>query len=170
VQIFDNDGTGQFSKGQTIGTPENPIPEGTAIVSADFNHDGIDDLAVACQNPGLVFILTGVGPGHFAIEGPPVYVGRTSFTLTVANVHGDPDHPDLAVVNTGGNSVSVMYNTSDPTKPYLPPRFVASREFRPTQSVNGQLVPLILGPSGSPPGCSGTDCRSLQPAIASTTW
>jgi VCBS repeat protein len=81
-----------------------------SVVAADFNGDGIMDLALADAHGGAVSILLGLGSGDFGL---PVSfgVGIEPSALAVADFNGD-GKPDLAVANGGSGNVSVMTNTS----------------------------------------------------------
>jgi hypothetical protein len=78
----------------------------SAIVSADFNHDGKLDLAIANSSDNTVTILWGNGQGGF---GTPLTlpVGANPTLLAVADFNGD-GIPDIAVGNAGSNSISIF--------------------------------------------------------------
>jgi hypothetical protein len=86
----------------TVGT--NP----SALVVADFNGDGFDDLALANSGSGNVTVLLGNGTGGFTVPlGSPFTVGTTPSALVVADFNGD-GKPDLAVANVGSSNVTVL--------------------------------------------------------------
>jgi len=84
-----------------------------SVAVADFDGDGILDLAVAEANsfsstaPGTIDLLIGKGDGTFE---PPVTfaVGPSSVTVVAADLNGD-GKPDLAVADQSG-SVSILLN------------------------------------------------------------
>jgi len=94
----------------------NPYP--TGMVTGDFNHDGIPDLAmtvcgdVNCATTGSVQVLIGKGDGTFIlgnvyIAGP---IGTTADTMASGDFNNDGT-PDVVVVNNGINTfgdVSVL--------------------------------------------------------------
>jgi FG-GAP-like repeat len=91
------------------------------VLSADFNADGIADLAVANagHNPGesgSVFIFLGKGNGAF--EAKTSYVtGSASHSLALGDLNGD-GKIDMAVLNSSydfGGSVSVLFGNGDGT-------------------------------------------------------
>ncbi len=88
--------------GGVFGTgPANPIPaSSTALVAADFDGDGITDLAAG--GTGGVFILTGLGGGRFAVRPTPT---GPSTALVAADFNGD-GRPDLASLTTAQILVS----------------------------------------------------------------
>jgi hypothetical protein len=67
VRIFDNDGTGDLSESQTLGTSPNSEPNG--IAAGDFDKDRDTDLVVALSGHGAVRLLENEGEAGFD-EGP----------------------------------------------------------------------------------------------------
>ena len=96
------------------------------VVSADFNGDGIPDLAVldACSpNPdcgaknGVVTTLLGNGNGTFTATATTPAGGYDPYGIVVGDFNGD-GIPDLAVVNDGssaGGTVTVLLGNGDGT-------------------------------------------------------
>ncbi|MFZ0419023.1 MAG: Ig-like domain repeat protein [Candidatus Sulfotelmatobacter sp.] len=101
---------------------ESPLAENSAhfVVSADFNHDGIPDLAVVSRTvSGTVSVFIGIGNGTF--QSPLDYsVGVNPQAIAVADVNGDGE-PDLIVTNECADeecahgSVSVLLGIGDGT-------------------------------------------------------
>jgi hypothetical protein len=107
-------GSGRFG-------PPRDFPAGLRpyhVVAADFDHDGILDLAVANYGNARVSILrglgvAGVGDGTFAA--PVQYAtGSTPFHLATGDLDQDGS-ADLVVVNNNAGSVSVLRNAGDGT-------------------------------------------------------
>ena len=82
----------------------------TSIAIADFNQDGLPDLAVTATGDNSFALLLGAGGGLFnaPIEVP---VGTTPDSAATADFNGD-GLPDLAISNFGSNSVSVILDSS----------------------------------------------------------
>ena len=112
VSILLGDGAGNFTtfSGSTVsvgsGTTSNPF----SIAVGDFNGDGNLDLAVANFGDGTVSILLGDGTGFFhPAPTPIVTVGRGPYSIAVGDFTGD-GVLDLAVANSGDNTVSILVN------------------------------------------------------------
>jgi hypothetical protein len=78
---------------------------------ADFNHDGITDLAVAntYSYTGQIGILLGNGDGSF--QAVHSYASGGASAVAVGNFNGD-GFPDLAVA-AGRQGVTVLLNAAD---------------------------------------------------------
>ena len=98
--------------------PQHPFATGSgpnSVSMGDFNGDGKPDLAVV--NGGSVSVsvlLNTTAPG----ASTPTFVPQTQFTtgrgpnsVSIGDINGD-GRPDLAIVNFGSNSVSVLLNTT----------------------------------------------------------
>jgi hypothetical protein len=88
IHIGNGDGT--FHDGVTLNIPSDP----SVIVTADFNNDGIPDLAIG--DDGKIGIFDGVGNGTFNLAGS-VSVGGMPIGLLTADFNGDGNN-DLAMV------------------------------------------------------------------------
>gem|GEM_PF-595053 len=104
-RIFSGDGTGNFSLSTTLGFSF------TAVEVADFDEDGLDDLAVI-ENDSVV-IYTSDGLKGFA-KVSEVYVGLDVFDLSSLvtgidiNLDGHVDLVAAAAQNTGENDSTVV--------------------------------------------------------------
>ncbi len=85
------------------------------VVSADFNGDGNPDLAIANLTGNSVTVLLGNGLGGFTpATGSPLTVGSGPVFIAVADFNGD-GFLDMAVANSGKNTVSVMLGSGTGT-------------------------------------------------------
>jgi hypothetical protein len=104
LALFDGDGNGGFVSAPSLGLPQLTTPNSVAI--ADFNRDGIPDLATAGQNADNVSVLLGRGGGSFGIA-TTFAVG--DFPAGVASGDFNRDGIlDLAVPNSDSNNVSIL--------------------------------------------------------------
>jgi hypothetical protein len=123
LAVVDGQGNSQTSAvlvllGNGNGTFQTPVSyplntNAASGVTADFNHDGKLDLAVA-DNIGLVSILLGNGDGTFQ---PRVDYSAGSFPwggIGIGDFNGD-GNVDLAVANSGSNTVSIFLGNSNGT-------------------------------------------------------
>ncbi len=86
-----------------------------ALAAGDFNGDGIADLAVASPDDDTITILLGKGDGTFAQPaGSPVAVGSAPVALVAGDFNSD-GRLDLAVVNSGDGTVSILLGNGDGT-------------------------------------------------------
>lgn len=162
----------------------------SSIAVADFNRDGIPDLAVVISTAppagsGGVAIMLGRGDGTF---GPPEIVFRTlpdastfsssassSGSLAVGDFNGD-GNPDLAVVNhvpfSGSGGVTILLGNGDGS--FRPPLDFSAGTSSPSRAVAAgdldgdglpDLVVTNLGPSNSISVLLGNGDGTFQPAM-----
>jgi FG-GAP-like repeat len=125
ITVLLGDGTGQFAEAAT--SPVDSSGQGTtALVLADLDGDGRLDIAATniFASPAgqySVSVLRGDGHAGFAAAaGSPIVVGTQPFALALGDLNRDAK-PDLAVANTGSNSVSVLLNTTPSARELLAP-------------------------------------------------
>ncbi|MHB8644872.1 MAG: FG-GAP repeat domain-containing protein [Thermomicrobiales bacterium] len=101
-----------------VPAPGSPFPVGTAptaIVIADFNGDGAQDLAVTNGMSNNMSVLLGNGTGTFAPAlGSPVVVGNAPVGIVAGDFNGDRK-TDVAIVNSNDNTVSVLLGNGNGT-------------------------------------------------------
>ncbi len=104
-------GTGNGEFGAFIGSPNNG--SGQAVTSGDFNHDGIDDIAVTSDKQ--IDVLLANGDGTFM---PPTSytAGDTvgMYGIVAVDLNGD-GNLDFAVSNSKSGTVSVLLGNPDGT-------------------------------------------------------
>ncbi len=97
-------------------SPAVSYPVGTnpqAVVTADFNHDGRLDLAVANVESNSVSVLLGNGNGSFQPARTST-TGARPLSVAVGDFNRD-GKLDLATANQGGNNVSLLSGNGDGT-------------------------------------------------------
>jgi hypothetical protein len=87
----------------------------SAITAADFNADGDVDLAVTSSLLTKVTVLIGGSGATFAPEPTTLPTGTSPRAIAAANFDGDAaGDPDLAVANSGSDSISLFTGLSGP--------------------------------------------------------
>jgi uncharacterized protein (TIGR03437 family) len=109
VSLLLGNGEGGF----TLAT-DSPFQAGTEPVSvavADFNEDGIRDLAIVNYQSGNVTVLLGNGTAGFTpAVSSPYTAGSSPVSVAIGDFNMD-GAPDLAIVNKGSNTVAVLLNS-----------------------------------------------------------
>jgi type II secretory pathway component GspD/PulD (secretin) len=114
--VFVGNGDGTFT--QVTGSPF-PLPAGAtgpiAITSADFNQDGIPDLAIVNQTSKNVTILKGNGNGTFTeFTNSTLTTGNTPVAIASGTLSGSTG-PGLAIVNQKDNTMTVYLGNGNGT-------------------------------------------------------
>jgi hypothetical protein len=121
LAIFLGNGDGTFSAVPTSPTV-GLYPDSIAV--ADFNHDGIADMAVTSVDQNTVTILLGNGDGTFSTASPSLATGSTPQSVASGDFNGD-GLADLVVVRNGsllvylgkGDGTFTQVSTSPATGP-----------------------------------------------------
>jgi hypothetical protein len=98
VNLLFGDGLGEFAVGPEI--PIGGVP--TAVGAADFNKDGVMDLAVVDRENGILSVLLQDGQGGFSKSEVPV--GDGPWRLALSDLDGN-SAPDVVVTTAAGLSV-----------------------------------------------------------------
>ena len=142
VTVLLGNGLGGFTaaSGSPFAAGTGPV----AIAAADFNNDGVVDLAIANNSANTVTVLLGNGSGGFtAAAGSPFASGANPVALAV----GDFNHDraiDIAVVNSGDSTVKLLLGngaggfTSQTTSVSTGPKSIAAGDF------NGDGTPDVV--------------------------
>lgn len=84
-----------------------PFERASWLASADYDQDGVVDLAVAATDENAVYVLFGDGLGAF-VESRPLSTGARPQVLVTADFNLD-ERWDLATSNVGAANLSVIY-------------------------------------------------------------
>ncbi|MFQ5718932.1 MAG: FG-GAP repeat domain-containing protein [Acidobacteriota bacterium] len=131
VQTWKNSGAGQFMKFPTQPTPPT-LTDPDALVIADLNNDGSNDVAIANSFldagtlSGTVTLLQGDGLGgfvEFSVSG--VGVGANPVSIDAADLDGD-GALDLVTANQGDEDISILSGTVTGTGMLAQPTYVES--------------------------------------------
>ena len=131
--------------------PAVTVPAGMGIATADFNGDGIPDLAVGAMNDNTaaLSILLGNGDGTFTAVTPNPVVGDYPYSVVAGDFNGD-GIPDLAVGNIINSNVSILLGKGDGTFTMKPELSVGSApQSLVTADFNGDGLPDLAVVSGS---------------------
>lgn len=123
--VFNGNGDGTFT--EVKGSPF-PLPDSVtgpiALTVADFNSDGLPDLAIVDQSSNQVTILEGNGNGTFkdfprasggaGILQSPITVGKLPVAIASGSLNGSTG-PGLAIVNQNDNTLTVLLGNGDGT-------------------------------------------------------
>jgi hypothetical protein len=120
-------------------TPSSP----DGIASADFDHDGHQDLAVAALSPDRIILLKGVGNGSFAAwQTVSLPSGSSPIFVRAADIDGDGDY-DLIVVERDARKIQILINDGTGHFSVGPsfntgnnPRWLITRPLRPGSAID----------------------------------
>jgi len=109
LEIFANTGGGSFSNTPVFSFTPDGTTSYTGIVAADFNQDGIADIAISDNaGPDVAVYIYNTGAGQFT--GATTYnVGASATGIAAGNINNDA-YPDLAVLSSNDNTVDVLLN------------------------------------------------------------
>jgi Bacterial Ig-like domain (group 3)/FG-GAP-like repeat/FG-GAP repeat len=110
VHVLAGNGDGTFQQPSLDSVATGAL---SAVVSGDFNGDGILDIAVTDSVNKTVAVLLGNGSGSF-ISQTPMPVGVTPMALAAADLDGD-GKADLVVANFGSTTLTVFLGNGDGT-------------------------------------------------------
>jgi hypothetical protein len=109
VTVLRNNGNGTFTTLATPATGQQPI----SVAVADFDRDGLPDLATADFNANRVTVLRNNGNGTFSTLATPA-TGAGPVCVAVADFDRD-GLPDLATADLFSDRVTVLRNNGDGT-------------------------------------------------------
>jgi hypothetical protein len=82
----------------------------TSIAIADYNLDGLPDLAIADETDNAVTLLFNTGNETFTAAPAEIPVGTAPVSIVTADFNGD-GRPDVAVADSGSAQATVILNT-----------------------------------------------------------
>lgn len=109
VSVLLGRGDGRFHAAIVTSTGAGTGPYSIAI--ADFNLDGVPDVATANWVSSTATVLLGRGDGTLRAAIDTGASGRTSYGVAARDFNGD-GKPDLATANAASNDMTVKLNTS----------------------------------------------------------
>ena len=121
ISVFLGNGDGTLGPRADYATGPNP----TGVAIADFNRDGVPDLAAALHLTNNAAVLLGRGDGTFGAAAD-FAVGSFPIDLVAADFNGD-GNPDLAVTNSEDNTISVLLG--DGNGSFQPQRVLSDGSF-----------------------------------------
>ncbi|HLK69524.1 MAG TPA: FG-GAP-like repeat-containing protein [Bryobacteraceae bacterium] len=123
-----NNGTSNNSgSSSTSNTPTTfgSVPQPSALAIADFNADGLPDIAAASSSGNEVGVMLGQSGATFA-DAVLIPVGTAPSAIAAADLNSD-GHIDLVTANAGAGSVSILLGNGDGTFQDAVPLSVGSR-------------------------------------------
>jgi hypothetical protein len=113
VQLFNGDGTGNFTVGTSFNT-DLASNEPYGVYVGDFNNDGHPDLAIANYIGSDIAILLNDGLGNFPVPVPTALSNSVWEGFGVADINGD-GNLDLVAPLYNGSSIAVLLGNGDGT-------------------------------------------------------
>jgi hypothetical protein len=118
ISVFTGNGDGSFQLHDYNYAP-NGVINAEQVVAADFDGDGILDVAVANKGDASVSLFRGLGNGYITSAGNIQLPSQGSIGIAAGDLDGD-GKPDLAIANYGNDAqgggahrLNVLLNTSD---------------------------------------------------------
>lgn len=112
ISVLLGNGDGTFQASIQASLPSNAV-DPSQIVTADFNGDGIPDLAVLDNNGSTITILLGNGDGTFTAAAAPS-ISVNPFCIAVGDFNGD-GKIDLAVTDSSSDLIAILLGNGDGT-------------------------------------------------------
>jgi sugar lactone lactonase YvrE len=109
LKIFLGNGNGTFTASSVI-----PMIEGVRVIAADFNGDGLPDLAISNEFSNTLSVLIGKGDGTFSQTNVTVPTNFAPFSMAAGDFNND-GKLDLAVASTSGGTASIFIGNGDGT-------------------------------------------------------
>jgi len=147
VEILIGDGTGYFSN--TI-TKYVTVTDPRDIVKADFNKDGLIDLAICHSAGNTVSVYLGTGNGKFAKTAVNHATGTNPFQMIALDYNKD-NNLDMAIVNvSGSSSITILTGNGSGGFTALPNINITANNSRiTTGDFNNDSNPDLIATSGN---------------------
>ncbi len=131
VSVMKSNGSGAFGAQTIVNVGKGPDD----VSFADFNGDGIPDLAVSNYTDGTVNLALGSSGGSYTVLGP-FKVGNNPYSAAVGDLDFDGT-PDVVVSNCFSNNAGVLLDGTRIAVPYTGLSLPSSNLFNATYTPDG---------------------------------
>ena len=150
VTVLLGDGHGNFQDDAAYlaGHTFDPGVQPLGVTVADFNSDGIPDIAATNQLSNALDVLIGKGDGTFS-PGAFLNAGAEPFAVAAADLNGD-GRPDLVAAGAGDDTLTVQLGNGDGTfQQATPANGVGQRNTPFVADLSGNSASVILDAAGN---------------------
>ncbi len=148
VALFKGVGNGSFVANGLYPVATTPLD----IITADFDLNGVSDLAVSNFTSNTISILTGSLSGAFQVQSETLGTANGTIDIAIADIENDGDW-DIISSNLTNNNVSIFRNTKKQSATSATLRFEPAENVGVGQFALANRMPIVVADFDK----SGTD-------------